>query len=134
MFHSLKQKKNNNKRLLFQTVDKLKVSSLFLCQKWYNIYKESRYIMLKKQSMQQELIMMTLEDLVPQDNIYRLINKYVDFDFVYDVVAPLYSNTGRGSIDPVNIFKIELINIFECNNSFGKTCRDVELNVDIGHF
>ncbi len=90
--------------------------------------------MMKKQDKQQDLIMTTLDQLVPEDSIYRLIDKYVDFEFIYEIVEPLYSNIGRGSIDPLNIFKIELINILEGYNSFRKTCRKVNVDVEYRWF
>ena len=67
--------------------------------------------MMKKQSGQSEYIMNTMDELVPEDNELRLIEKHFDFSFIYEVTKPLYSDTGRPSIDPVNVFKIELINI-----------------------
>ncbi len=77
---------------------------------------------------------MSLEDLVPDDSIYRAISKYVSFERIYEITAPLYSNLGRCSVDPVNIFKIEVINILEGFNSIRKTCRNVQVNVEFRWF
>ena len=33
----------------------------------------------KKENIQNELILFTLEDLVPEDSLYRKIDKYIDF-------------------------------------------------------
>ena len=85
--------------------------------------------MMKKQDKQAEFIMRTLDDLVPQDNELRLIQKHFDFEFIYEATKGLYSETGRPSIDPVNIFKIELINILNGYNSIRKTIREINLNV-----
>ena len=85
--------------------------------------------MMKKQSKQDEYIMSTLDQLVPKENELRLIQKHFDFEFIYEVTKPLYSNTGRPSIDPVNIFKIELINILNGYNSIRKTIREIQVNV-----
>ncbi len=37
------------------------------------------------------------------------INSIIDFTFVYDIVKDLYSKVERASIDPVVMFKIELL-------------------------
>ncbi|MFW5433023.1 IS1182 family transposase [Paenibacillus apiarius] len=55
-----------------------------------------------------ELICMDL--LVPQDHLLRLIDKYVDFSFIREKVRPYYSETkGRPALDPVVLFKMMLI-------------------------
>ena len=43
----------------------------------------------------------SLEDLVPDDNFYRQVERTLDLRFVRELVAELYSNIGRASIDPV---------------------------------
>jgi transposase len=66
--------------------------------------------MLKKNvSPQLKLHAYTIEDLMPQDHFLRDVDRLVDFDFVYDKVEHLYSNTGKPSIDPVIIIKMLLI-------------------------
>lgn len=54
-----------------------------------------------------------LNDLVPQDNLYRQVEGCLDLEFVRDLVSDLYSDTGRPSIDPVVFFKLQLIAFFE---------------------
>jgi len=44
-----------------------------------------------KKNVQNELILYTLEDLVPENSLYRKIDKYIDFNFIYDEVKDLYS-------------------------------------------
>ena len=42
--------------------------------------------------------------------MFRKIDKYIDFTFIYDKVKHLYcKNNGRPSIDPVVLFKIVFI-------------------------
>jgi transposase len=51
-----------------------------------------------------------IEQLVPQDHLLRLINKYVDFSFITQKVRSFYSeNKGRPSLDPIRLFKMMLI-------------------------
>lgn len=61
-----------------------------------------------KQQLQLELVM--LDQLVKPDHDLRKIDKYIDFNFIYDLVEPLYAEErGRPSIDPVVLFKMSLI-------------------------
>ena len=55
----------------------------------------------------------SLEDLVPKDNVYRRLEKTLDLSFVRDLVRPLYARGGRSSIDPVVFFRLQLIMFFE---------------------
>jgi transposase len=55
----------------------------------------------------------SLEDLVPQDNFYRRLEKTLDLSFVRDLVRPLYARGGRSSIDPVVFFRSQLVMFFE---------------------
>ena len=47
----------------------------------------------------------SLEDLVPEDNFYRLLEERLDLSFVRDLVRPLYAKGGRPSVDPVVFFR-----------------------------
>jgi len=71
----------------------------------------------------------SLEDLVPQDHYLRAIDKYVDFDFIYDLVEPLYSETdGRPSLDPVVLIKLPLLQYLENIKSMRQTVEQVQVN------
>jgi len=57
-----------------------------------------------------QMQIVSLEDLVPQDHLLRKVDKYIDFDFIYDLVEDRYSpDQGRPSIDPVMLIKIPFI-------------------------
>src|SRR5918993_1260770 len=56
---------------------------------------------------------LSLEDLVPEDNFYRRLEARLDLSFVGELVAPLYANGGRPSVDPVVFFKMEMVMFFE---------------------
>ena len=61
----------------------------------------------------------SMDDLVPQDHILRLIDRSMDFSFIYDLVEEKYClNNGRPSLDPVMLIKIQLIQYL-----FGKCWR-----------
>ena len=51
----------------------------------------------------------SLEDLVPEDNFYRQVERSIDLSFVRELAAEFYSNIGRTSVDPVVFFKLQLI-------------------------
>jgi transposase len=55
----------------------------------------------------------SLEDLVPEDNFYRLLEERLDLSFVRDLVRPLYAKGGRPSVDPVVFFRLQLAMFFE---------------------
>jgi transposase len=52
---------------------------------------------------------LSLEDLVPEDHFYRRLEATLDLSFVRKLVAPLYANGGRPSVDPVVFFKLQLV-------------------------
>src|SRR5215210_3538980 len=56
---------------------------------------------------------LSLEDLVPKDHFYRRLEARLDLSFVRELVAPLYANGGRPSVDPVVFFKLQLVMFFE---------------------
>jgi len=66
--------------------------------------------MLKKQSGQIDIFNeMIFQKLIPKDHLLVKIDEFVDFSFVYDITEKFYSKIGRGSIDPIELFKILLL-------------------------
>lgn len=47
--------------------------------------------------------------MIPDKHLLRKINEAVNFDFIYDLLAPYDPSNGRPSIDPVSMFKMLLI-------------------------
>lgn len=77
-----------------------------------------------------EIQIISIEDLVPQDHILRDIDRAIDFSFIYDEVAPLYSSdTGRPSVDPVVLFKIVLIQYTFGIRSMRQTIKEIDVNM-----
>lgn len=86
--------------------------------------------MIKRhQNREKKLSMVYLDDLVPNDHILRKIDKVINFDFVYDYVEDLYSNTGRPSIDPVVLVKYAFLQRLDNRNSMRATFREAEVNI-----
>ena len=75
------------------------------------------------------IILSTLDDLVPQDHLVRILEKTIDWKFIYPLVKPLYSHVGRLSIDPVVLFKMIFINYTFGINSMRKTCKEIQVNM-----
>ena len=89
----------------------------------------------KKENVQSELILYTMEDLVPEDSLFRKIDKYIDFSFIYDEVKDLYcENNGRPSIDPVVLFKLVFIEALDGLKSMRKTCDKIKVDAEYRWF
>jgi transposase len=55
----------------------------------------------------------SLEDLAPQDHLYRHLDQKLDLSFVREFVQETYAQRGRPSIDPMVFFKLQLVMFFE---------------------
>jgi transposase len=55
----------------------------------------------------------SLEDLVPEDNFYRLLQVRVDLSFVRELVEDRYAASGRPSVDPEVFFRLQLVMFYE---------------------
>ena len=71
----------------------------------------------------------SLEDLVPDDNFYRQVERSLDLSFVRDLAVRFYSSMGRPSVDPVVFFKLQLIAFFEGIRSERQLMETVNLNL-----
>ena len=86
--------------------------------------------MTNRENMKRDsFILFTIDELVPQENLVRKLEKSIDFSFIYEKVKHLYSPVGRPSIDPVVLFKLLLINIIFGINSMRKTCEECKVNL-----
>ena len=52
---------------------------------------------------------LSLDSLVPENHLLRLIDQAVDFAFVRPRCRPFYNHAGRPSVDPVVLFKMLLV-------------------------
>ncbi|HLO15749.1 MAG TPA: IS1182 family transposase [Anaerolineales bacterium] len=71
----------------------------------------------------------SLEDLVPDGNFYRQVERTIDLGFVRELVDEFYASMGRPSIDPVVFFKLQLIAFFEGIRSERQWIETVNLNL-----
>ena len=86
-------------------------------------------------NIQSEILMTTMEELVPKDSLFRKIDKYIDFTFIYDEVKDLYcENNGRPSIDPVVLFKLVFIQAIDGLKSMRQTCKKIKVDAEYRWF
>ena len=78
----------------------------------------------------EQIIMFCMDDMVPQNHMLRLIDKAIDWTFIYDLVEEKYCpNNGRPSMDPVMLIKIPFIQYLYGIKSMRQTIREIEVNV-----
>ena len=94
--------------------------------KWNGVMK-----MLERGKMDRDAIeIVGIDSLVPKDHLLRKIDDAVEFNRLYGMVEPLYSeDTGRPSVDPVVLFKMVLIQHVYGLPSLRRTAEEVSLNV-----
>ena len=69
-------------------------------------------------------------DIVPQNHMLRLIDKAIDWNFIYELVEEKYCpDNGRPSMDPVMLIKIPFIQYLYGIKSMRQTIREIEVNV-----
>ena len=86
-------------------------------------------------NIQSEILMTTMEEIVPQDSLFRKVAKYIDFTFIYDELKDLYcDNNGRPSIDPVVLFKIVFIQALDGLKSMRQTCKKIKVDAEYRWF
>ena len=77
-----------------------------------------------------QLQIFCMDDLVPQDHLLRIIDKAINWNFIYELVEDKYSQDfGRPSLDPVQLIKIPLIQYLYGIKSMRQTIKDIEVNV-----
>ena len=86
-------------------------------------------------NIQSEILMTTMEELVPEDSLFRKVDKYIDFTFIYDLVKDKYcKNNGRPSVDPVVLFKIVFIQTIDGLKSMRQTCKKIKVDAEYRWF
>src|SRR3989338_2238794 len=75
-----------------------------------------------------------LDCMLPKSHVMLDIKKLVSFSFVTDEVKDLYSDTGRGSIDPIRMFKMLFLMFFSNISSERELVDQVQVNVLYRYF
>ena len=78
----------------------------------------------------EQVQMFCMDDIVQQDHLLRIIDKAIDWSFIYDLVADKYSsNNGRPSMDPVMLIKLPFIQYLYGIRSMCQNVKEIEVNV-----
>src|SRR5574344_1071931 len=86
-------------------------------------------------NIQSEILMTTMEEIVPENSLFRKVDKHIDFSFIYDEVKDLYcEDNGRPSIDPVVLFKLVFIQALDGLKSMRKTCEKIKVDLEYRWF
>jgi len=85
-------------------------------------------MMTRRDAIQQKICVVTLDSLMPKDHYLRDVDRLVDFSFIYDLMAPLYSAVGAPSLDPVLVIKMLLLGFMEGIDSERKLCEQIRVN------
>ena len=77
-----------------------------------------------------QIQMFCMEDLIPEDHLLRLIDKAIDWNFIYNLVEDKYCHdNGHPSMDPVMLIKIPFIQYLYGIRSMRQTIKEIEVNV-----
>lgn len=85
-------------------------------------------MLTKRNKRQYSTEIINLEEMIPQDHFLRVIEKYFDWDFIYEEVEKQYSVFGRPSIDPVVLFKIHILKFLFNEDSLRRTYENLKYN------
>ena len=78
----------------------------------------------------EQIMLFSMDDMVPQNHLLRLIDKAIDWSFIYNLVEGKYStDTGRPSMDPVMLIKIPFIQYLYGIKSMRQTIKEIEVNI-----
>ena len=86
-------------------------------------------MLTKRPKRQYASEIVNLEDMVPSNHFLRVIEKYFDWNFIYDEVEKQYSIFGRPSIDPVVLFKIHILKFLFHEDSLRRTYDNLQYNM-----
>jgi len=70
-----------------------------------------------------------MADIIPEDHLLRLVDRYVDLAFIRGKVKHLYSHTGRPSIDPEILLRMLLIGYLYGITSERRLCEELKMHI-----
>lgn len=77
-----------------------------------------------------QIQMFSMDDMIPKDHLLRIIDKAINWNFIYGLVEDKYCpDNGRPSMDPVTLIKIPFIQYLYGIRSMRQTIREIEVNV-----
>ena len=89
----------------------------------------------KGQEATRQVGIVCLDELVPEDDLYRRVDALVDWRFVRAAAAPYYAEAvGRPSVDPVVLLKLMLVGALEGIGSMRELLRVAARDLSIRRF
>lgn len=82
-----------------------------------------------RQIRNDSFVLFSLDELLPHDHLVRDLEEFIDWDFIYSICDPLYSDFGANRVNPSVLFKLMMINIILGIHSMCKTCEEVQVNI-----
>jgi transposase len=77
-----------------------------------------------------QIEMVALDQLVPEDHLVRKVEQAIDFEFIYDLVKDKYClDNARPSINPIILIKMVFIQYLFGIRSIRQTIKEIETNV-----
>jgi transposase len=90
---------------------------------------------VKGQEATRQVEIVCLDELVPEDDLYRRIDGFVDWGFVREAAAPYYADVvGRPSVDPVVLLKLMLAAALEGIGSMRELLRVAARDLSLRRF
>jgi len=83
----------------------------------------------RQQTQQPLFACVRLEDMIPPDHILRRLQAVIDFSFIDRLTEPLYSRTGRPSVDPQVLVRMMVVGYLFGVTSERRLCQEVQLNL-----
>ena len=78
----------------------------------------------------EQIHFLCMDDMVPQDHLLRIIDRAIEWNFIYELVEEKYCHdNGRPSMDPVMLIKIPFIQYLYGIRSMRQTIKEIEVNV-----
>ena len=85
--------------------------------------------MTKREKRNYQYEMINLEEMIPENHFLRVIEKYFEWNFIYEEVEKQYSAFGRPSIDPVVLFKIHILKFLFHEDSLRRVYDNLQYNM-----
>lgn len=90
---------------------------------------------VKGQAATLQVEMVCLDELVPEDDRYRKLDRLVDWSFVRELAASYYAeDVGRPSIDPIVLVKLMVAGALEGIGSTRELLRQASVRLDLRRF
>lgn len=83
----------------------------------------------EKQRVEPMFYYVRTEDMIPENHLLRLVDRYIDLRFIREKVKHLYSHTGRPSIAPEVLLRMLLIGYLYGITSERRLCEEVKMHI-----